>query len=196
MARTGRPPAQVEPHLVQDIQDTVLIDKFLEIPEFAECRPEAYTREQMISACMGYVLTGSNSKASKISGIPSNNIRQWRHSSNWWLPCEALCREILSERLEDKFTGLLNETLSQLERRLSKGDVIHRDGNIVNVPVKASELGRILSVLFDKRQLLRGDVTSRSESKNTNQDLDKLKKAAEEVVKSAADRVDITDTGT
>ena len=91
----------------------------------------------------------------------------------------------MSEKMEDKFTALLNESLNQLEERLKKGDKVIRAEKERRLPIKAAELVRIVNTLFDKRQLLRGDVTSRSESRSGSDEdkLKKLKEAAEQVVR-------------
>lgn len=186
MARTGRPRHIASASVIEDTQELLIIDRFLSIPAFAEHNCTEYTREQIISAVMGYVLTGSSRKASQVSGVKDNTIRRWKCDSKWWDDCVIAAREVLSEKLEDKFTALMNETLSQLATRLEDGDIIVREGKTTNIPVKASELARILNVLFEKRQLLRGDVTSRSETKTASGRLDELREAAERVIRDSA----------
>jgi hypothetical protein len=58
--------------------------------------------------------------------------------------------------------------------------VVVRDGEIKTLPIPAGDLNRIIKTLFDMRQLARGDVTSRSESKSMDARLDDLKKRAED----------------
>lgn len=181
--KRGRPRHIAAPGLLEETQELVIMDRFLSVPSFAEHNIRNYSREQIISAVMGYVLTGSSKKAAQISGVADGTIRKWKCTTAWWDDCVRVAREILSEKLEDKFTGLLSSALAQLENRLDKGDTIVRDGELVNIPVRAAELGRLLGTLFDRRQLIRGDVTSRSETKSSSRRLDELREAAEQIIR-------------
>jgi hypothetical protein len=184
--KMGRPTHTISPEVVSDTQDMLMLDRFLSVPAFAEYNCVEYTREQIITSILAYVLTGSSRKASQASGIKDGTIRKWKCRDVWWTDCVAVAREVISEKLEDKFTALLNTTLSQLSQRLEKGDrVVTKDGHIVDVPLKAGELTRLLGALFDRRQLIRGDVTSRSETRTTGKRLDELRQAAESVIRNA-----------
>lgn len=188
----GRPIATAEEKLRDDVKDALLIERFLRIPAFANYRNQTYSREDMMACVLGYVLTGSNTKASRISGVGLSQVKQWRYYSKWWDEAVEVAREVMSEKMEDKFTALLNESLNQLEERLKKGDKVIRAEKERRLPIKAAELVRIVNTLFDKRQLLRGDVTSRSESRSGSDEdkLKKLKEAAEQVVRDAENRVE------
>lgn len=181
--KRGRPAHTASAYNVTEARELTLLDRFLTLPRFQHAQFRVATREEVVAAVLGYVLTGSLKKASQISGVDYENVKKWRTEAPWWDECVECARSIISEKLEDKFTSILNEALNQLGQRLETGDIIYREGRTVKVPIKANELAKIVQVLFDKRQLIRGDVTSRSETTSVESRLENIKKAAEEFAK-------------
>jgi len=178
----GRPRHTASAYQLSEAHELTLLDRFLAIQAFNRVVFKNYTREEAVATVLGYTLTGSLKKAGQISGINYNLVKQWS-KTDWWNECVLLAREIISEKLEDKLTSILNEALNQLAQRLDTGNIIFRNGKTAKVPIGVAELTKIVQILFDKRQLIRGDVTSRSENKSMDTRLDEIKKRAEEFVR-------------
>lgn len=140
-----------------------------------------YPEEKRIEAVTIYAATGHFGRTSELTKLPESLIRQWRKQS-WF---QELLREIRSEnneKLDAKFTEIVDAALDQLSDRITHGDhVVLRDGSLVRRPVTAKDLSLVSAINIDKRQLLRGEPTSRSESLGTveQQTVGRLEKLAE-----------------
>lgn len=120
--------------------------------------------EKKIEAATIYAVTGSLPRAAELSGVPIQTLRSWRAQEDF----QALLREVWeenNEKIDAQYTDIIEKTLVQLLDRLNNGD--HRIsplGAVVRVPISAKDLQGIQASTVDKRQLLRGLPTSRSES--------------------------------
>ena len=81
---------------------------------------------------------------------------------------------------------IIDKTLEKLVERIEDGDYMYdqKTGRMVKVPLKARDLERITSGLFDKRQLIRKQPTN-IKSDPSNQ-ADRLLKLAEQFASFAA----------
>lgn len=151
----------------------------LMLPGLLDTRSQ-YTPEEKVFSCLGYVLTGNSMGASKISGVQSSTIRKWKSEAPWWKEVYGFCRSVAADRLDSKFTQLLDRVINEIENRLDNGDEKVLQGEIYRVQVPANVLVQMLTSIFDKRQLIRGDVTTRTERVNPEQKLKEVKAFAEE----------------
>jgi len=158
--------------------EELLAKTMYDIPHIADVRSK-YTVEQKLISAMGWVLTGSCLGASQISGTPASTIRKWKEQAPWWNRAVAECKKVAYEALDYKFGLIINEIVSKLETRLRDGDKLLTKDGLKTQPVRARDLANILATIFDKRQLVRGDVTSRSEKVDSSERLRKLQEAAE-----------------
>lgn len=80
--------------------------------------------------------------------------------SDWWIrELEAYQREERASA-DAKLTRCMGKTLEEIEDRLENGDVkMTALGEEKRVKVDANTLVRLYSVMFDKRQLIRGEPT-------------------------------------
>ena len=148
-------------------------------------RNSKYTPSDKIAAVCAYMVTGNARKASLYCGVPKDTIGQWR-KKDWW---EALTHQVKKEKndeMEAMITGFLHQGLEEVIERMHTGDTFYdtKTGNTYTMPVKLKELTTSLSMLFDKRQLLRGDPTRRVEQVSTDQRLSKLGKEFEKFSKA------------
>lgn len=140
-----------------------------------------YTDEKRIEAVTLYAALGNPDTVSELCSVPAHTIRVWR-KEQWF---QDLLREIWAEnneKIDAKFTAIVEKSLEAIQDRLENGDVrVLKDGKIVRVPISAKDLSLVSAINVDKRQLLRGLPTSRSESIATvgAKSMDRLERLAE-----------------
>lgn len=151
------------------------------IPEFElhelDHPQSPYSPEVKVTVCMYWAVLGSDSEVAKITNVPREVILRWRQGARWWPETLDKCKIIKNQELEAKFTGIMDHAVEQLGERLVKGDVAFtKQGKKVYKPISGRDLAGIMAIVFDKRALLRGDPTSRSERVNADTKLEKLAK--------------------
>lgn len=117
-----------------------------------------------VEAATTYAVTGSAPHVAELTGIPEATIRSWR-KQEWF---QAILKEVWSENnelLNTKLTNSIQKAQDLLDDRLDNGDTkVLKDGTLVRVPISGKDLSLITAINFDKRQILRGEPTSRSET--------------------------------
>jgi len=105
-------------------------------------------------------------------------IRKWQVEP-WFKNIVNQVIKDKNEVLDGKITNVLEGCVSLILDRLQHGEqkLAHRTGEIVRVPIDAARAATIVGILFDKRQLLRGEATSRSETGSYDRKLEELKEA-------------------
>lgn len=140
-----------------------------------------YPEEKKIEAATVYAATGSLQRASELTGVPIHTLRSWRSSEDF----QALLKEVWTEnneKIDSKFTEIIEKSLDQIIDRLDSGDFhVSRNGELVRKPISAKELSLVQAINVDKRQLLRGLPTSRSDATAVGQEkqVSRLEKLAE-----------------
>lgn len=137
--------------------------------------------EKKVEAASIYAVTGSVHKASELTGVPLHTIKSWRQTDEF----KALLNEVWTEnneKIDARFTAIIEKSLEAIIDRLDNGD--HRltaKGTVVRVPIGAKELSLVQAINVDKRQLLRGLPTSRTDAadQGTGKAVDRLERLAE-----------------
>ena len=123
-----------------------------------------YTDKERIEAVALYAATGSYPRVAELTGIGVGSLRKWS-KEDWF---GALLDEIRAENdqaIDAKFNNIIGTALDKLADRVENGDfVLTKDGELVRKPVGARDLSIVTAINIDKRQLLRGKPTSRTES--------------------------------
>lgn len=151
-----------------------------------------YTPEQKVNAVMTFVLTGTIKKTAKLVGMPQQTLSDWKNKAEWWDEVVAECRKKKQDELDAMYTNLIHDTVEQVADRIKNGDTkVDRNGVATKVPMSGRDLAITMAVTFDKRQLLRGEATSRVEKVSEKERLDKLadnfKKMSQKMKESGMD---------
>jgi|AACY02.16.fsa_nt_gi hypothetical protein len=145
-------------------------------------------RLQQMEAVAVYCYTGSMPKAAKAIGAKVHNIRDWKNQP-WWNEAVNEVRKRMNDELDGRLSGVVDRLVAEIEDRINKGDeVVVAGGEKVRKKVSARELATTLSILFDKRALIRGDPTSRTERTSTDDHLEKLEKKFEDFTKRLTEK--------
>lgn len=100
-------------------------------------------------------------ETSRLINVPKGTLDKWK-TSDWW---KDLIEEIQSgegQKQDNKMSKVIDKALDSLMERIDDGDFQYdqRTGRLVKVPLKARDLERVTSGLFDKRQLIRKKPTN------------------------------------
>lgn len=144
-------------------------------------RRNHFTDEEKLNAVCVFAVAGNSRRVAEITGIPEGTIRSWK-TTEWWN--EAMSRILVEqdEELNTKLTKLIDKAVDSVNDRLENGDFIYdsKKGTLVRKPVSAKDLTVVTAIAVDKRQLLRGQPTSRIEKISQEERLLSLAKKFEE----------------
>lgn len=119
----------------------------------------ANPRSADLEAVRLYSLTGSLAKVSRELGVPLYELTKLTRTQWWQDELAALRREEMA-LTNASLTRVFDQTLAQIEDRLTNGDfTVSQGGALRRVPVSASTLARLADMVFDKRQLVRNEPT-------------------------------------
>lgn len=147
---------------------------------WAKRKKGMYPEEKMIETATLFAATGDLDKTAELCKVTPSAIRTMIKKPEF----QAILQEVWKEnnlRFDAKFTRIIEKTLDAIEDRLDNGDTqVLKDGTLIRRPISGKDLSLISAINVDKRQLLRGEPTSRSESTNSAQDsVTRLEKLAE-----------------
>src|SRR3990167_1578969 len=153
-------------------------------------KPGWYPEEKKLEVCALFAAGVINSSdLERLTGINRNTIRMWR-TADWWPEMLERVHTLNDQDTVSKFTKIIDKSLEVIQDRLNNGDYEYnrKTGEVHRRPVSLRDTAIVNASIVDKRQLLRGKPTSRSESISPGARLEKL---AEEFKKFAAAK-DIT----
>jgi hypothetical protein len=140
-----------------------------------------YPEKKKIEVVALYAATGQIKRVAEIAKVPASCVQRWRREV-WF---QDLLREIRTEnneKLDAKFTEIIEEALEQVTDRVRNGDYVQNaKGELLRKPIPAKDLSLVVAINVDKRELLRGEPTSRvsDTSKGVEKTVDRLEKLAE-----------------
>ena len=145
-----------------------------------------WDKKKQLEAVTTYLATGSLAETSRIINVPYRTVQSWKLESEWWPKVVEEIQSGENQKVDQKMSRIIDKTLEKLVERIEDGDYMYdqKTGRMVKVPLKARDLERITSGLFDKRQLIRKQPTN-IKSDPSNQ-TDRLLKLAEQFASFAA----------
>ena len=148
--------------------------------------PGWWDKKKQLEAVTTYLATGSLAETSRIINVPYRTVQSWKLESEWWPKVVEEIQSGENQKIDQKMSRIIDKTLEKLVERIEDGDYMYdqKTGRMVKVPLKARDLERITSGLFDKRQLIRKQPTN-IKSDPSNQ-ADRLLKLAEQFASFAA----------
>jgi transposase-like protein len=142
-----------------------------------------FTDKEKLRAVSTYAVAGNSRRVAEITGIPEGTIRSWK-STEWWH--EAMQKIVVEQddELGTKLTNLVNKAVDEVNDRLENGNYVYNPklDKLIRKPVDAKELAIVTAISIDKRQLLRGLPTSRTESVSQTDRLTKLQEQFKQFV--------------
>lgn len=149
-----------------------------------------YPEETRVEAVALYAAIGNAAEVARILGISATLIRTWR-TQDWWNEMLNRVHDEKDEELDSKFTKTITLAMDEINDRLENGEYVcnAKTGEITRVKPKMRDIAYVTNMHIDKRQLLRGKPTSRTEKVSSE---DRLTKLALEFAKFAGSK-DVTE---
>lgn len=142
-----------------------------------------YNAEQKMAAAMAYVISGNSKQASRICGIPDATIRWWKASAAWWPNAIAKCFKDKNDSVDAAMTEAIEVGMGNILDMLKNGEYVLDKGKLVRKPASLRDTYIGVATLQDKRQILRGEPTSISSTKDKTQQIQDILKQFEEFSK-------------
>lgn len=119
-----------------------------------------YPDSKRIEVTTLYAALGNVVRCAELAKIPECTIRSWKKQP-WFVDLLREIREENNDKLDAKFTQILEKSLDLVEDRLDNGDPhVLRDGTIIRKPVAIRDLSIVNAISVDKRQILRKEPTT------------------------------------
>jgi hypothetical protein len=128
-----------------------------------------YTPDQKRDMVYAFCSSGNLKKAAQICSVPYEDIKKFRQVSPWF---SELVKEYKKERqdeLDARMSEIIEAGIGNILDRIHNGDTImnHKSGKLEKRPLSALDMTRVVAILFDKRAMMRGDPTTRTEKVST-----------------------------
>jgi len=135
--------------------------RYIRLKKTKPHEPGHWPERKKVEAVTTYLATGSLVQTAKIINVPTETVKAWK-KSDWWKEMVGDIQSGEGQVADNKMSKVIDKTLDMLVTRLEDGDFQYdqKTGRLVKVPLKARDLERIASGLFDKRQLIRKQPTN------------------------------------
>lgn len=129
------------------------------------------------AAAYWFVKPSSRYVAGK-TNIPQQTVNYWARKSDEFRGYVEDIRAKHQSRLDSRITSAIDSLMDQLEDRIENGDYKY-DAKLmdnVRVPMTGKDLVQVFKEVYDRRAMLRGEPTSRSDStgKASTRSIEKL----------------------
>lgn len=144
-----------------------------------------WPEEKRIEAATVYAVTKNLDAVQDLVGIPRGVLEKFS-TEPWWDEIVGKVKKEKNEELDAKISSILEATITQIEDRIKGGEyyIDRKTKEVTRIPVRTKDLAMATDILFDKRQLLRGEATVRTEAITTEQRLENLKLNFEKLARS------------
>ena len=130
-----------------------------------------------IEAAALWAATRNYNTVSELTKVPVKLLKEWRLEP-WFQNVVSRVVKDHNDVLDQKLTQIIDKCTDELADRLISGNTrVDKYGKHHLTPVEARDLAVVLGVIFDKRQLVRGEATSRTEAISADKRLEQLQQA-------------------
>jgi hypothetical protein len=138
--------------------------------------------DKKVEVATMYAVLQDVEETAKICGVYPYVIRQWKNEL-WFNQIQKDVRKEKNEKLDAKITEVLTQAVDLITDRILNGEYIYNanTGEFRRQPLKARDGAYVTEVLFNKRQLLRGEATSRTDTASFDDKLKALKNKFEDL---------------
>ncbi len=121
-----------------------------------------------------WAVLGNVKQVSELTEIKASTVREWSRQE-WFRTLLEEIRSENDEKIDAQTTDIIDKALDSIQDRIANGDyVLTKMGELKRKPIGIRDLSITAAIVIDKRQLLRGKPTSRTESVTSEQTLAKL----------------------
>lgn len=161
----------------------VILSKTRGAPTTGKEKSGFYSEKKKIEAITIFAVTGNIAEVERLTGVTRYIFKTWQRES-WFHEVLEELRNENDHQFDAAFTSIIEKLIGAINDRVANGDhVVLRDGTIIRKPVSLRDVIGAMMITIDKRQLLRGKPTSRSESVSVENRLEKLVSQFENLAK-------------
>lgn len=137
--------------------------------------PGWWSQQKKIEVVTTDLALGNAAMVEGVTGVPRGTIRQWR-MQDWYKELVADIRNEEDCELDVKLSKVIDKSLDAVLDRVEHGDFVFnsKTGKFDRKPVHMRDALNAVTQVFDKRNLLRGKPTSRTEKHNVSDSLANL----------------------
>lgn len=142
----------------------IVIGKKRGRPPKTKAVPTWHSIEKKVHAACLYAVTGDIKQVSQLCDIPVNQLKTLM-AEQWWEDTVQQVRREENDLITAKMTSFVERSLDAVVERLETGDTVInlKTGETYKVPVKLRDIAMVITAFLEKRNLLRGEPTTRSE---------------------------------
>lgn len=141
-----------------------------------------HTPAERLQAALAWCVTGTAQGASDITGFPRTTIDTWTREE-WWQPLVVEARLLKQDELDAKLTKIIDLCAKRLTERLDSEEGVSK--------AQLNQIAITMAISMDKRSLMRGDPTSRTERVSSEERLTKLKDEFAGMLQARADKAQV-----
>lgn len=137
-----------------------------------------WPEKKRVEVVTTYLALGNLVETGKVCNVPLPTVKNWKQQP-WWDELVTSIQSGENQKTDNKMSKIIDRALDLIVTRMEEGDYQfdQKTGKLVKVPLKARDLERISSGLFDKRTLIRKEPTAiRAEELNQAERLVNLAK--------------------
>lgn len=136
-----------------------------------------YTADEKLAAVLAYVMTGSIRGVVRLTGLKQQVVSDWKNNSIWWTDAYMSIKKEKQDEIDGSLTTIIHAASGEIIDRIINGDEFaDKNGDLRRKKMSGKELAWVMGISYDKRALLRGDPTSRTEKIDYNKQLEDLRK--------------------
>ena len=152
----------------------IVLAKTRGAPPTGKEKPGFYSDKKKVEALTIFAVTGNIAEVERLTGVTRHIFKKWQ-KEEWFHEALEDLRNENDHQFDAAFTDIIEKLIGAINDRVANGDhVVLRDGTIIRKPVSLRDVIGAMMITIDKRQLLRGKPTSRSESVSVENRLEKL----------------------
>ena len=133
-------------------------------PPKTRAKPGWYPIEKKVHAACLYAVTGKVDEVAKLTDIPANQLKSMM-GEQWWDDIVKQVHQEENDQITASMTTFIVKSLDAAIDRVENGDfyINAKTGEQFRIPVKLRDLAVPVGIFTDKRNLLRGEATSRTD---------------------------------
>lgn len=126
---------------------------------------KTWPKEKKLQAVTQWLALGNLKLVEALTGVSHGVLKQWRLQP-WWKEFENEIRNTENLEIDNKLTKIVQRSLDAVADRLENGEAVinNKTGEVIRKPVSMKDAAKVTNDMLTKRELLRGNATSRSES--------------------------------
>ena len=134
---------------------------YIKNKKVAPHQPGHWSEKKHLEVVTTYLALGNLSETSRVCNVPIATVKLWK-SQQWWKELVESIQSGENQKTDNKMSKIIDKALDLIVERMEHGDYQYdqKTGKMVKVPLKARDLERVTSGLFDKRSLIRKEPTA------------------------------------